>query len=175
MRMAASTLLLVLGSACGGDTNFTTKQADVSTQEGSGALSLDTTEIVWTGLTVGIANSTGITVESAGETNLMVYSYEVTNSDGDQFFAEDVEELELAPGSSRTLTVGVALSADEMAEGEVQIKTNDANNLDVRIPLYAYPEGYVFDTGDTAGDTGTGGDTADGGDDSGSSTDDTAD
>lgn len=149
-----STLIALAG--CGDtETGFQQGTGENATEEGAGGLELYPSELVWSDLEVGVAASQYAKITSVGAEPLKVYEISVVSSAEGQFTVEEIEEFELQPGGEREFTVQCTLSADAPAAGELRIRNNDADQLDLRIPLTATPLGYTG--GDTGGDTGTGG------------------
>jgi hypothetical protein len=159
--------LLIFLAACGGEQTFSKSNPEPNVQEGKGSFSIEPAEIVWTGLDweAGIGQSEAYVVSNTGESNLVLYKVNLSNAGaleaGNTFYVEEEEEINLASGSDREFTAVATLAEFDMAEGELRIQTNDDDNLDVRIPLFAYPDGWVEDTGDTGGGSGKGDDTGD--------------
>lgn len=157
MRTLPLILMLPTLIACGDtETGFQSGTGTNATEEGGGRIELYPSEIVWTDLEVGVTASEYVKITSVGEEPLKVYDIGVVDSAGGQFTVEDIEEFELQPGGTREFTVQCTLSEEAFAAGELRIKNNDADLLDLRVTLTATPLGYTG-AGDTGGDSGEGG------------------
>ena len=155
-HMTLALALLALVGCKGTETGFQQGTGTNATEEGGGGLEIYPTELVWTDLSAGVTASEYVKITSIGEEPLMVYDVGVVDSADGQFSVEGVEEFELQPGGTREFTVQCTLAADAPAAGELRIKNNDADQLDLRITLTATPLGYT-DTGEAGGDTGDSG------------------
>lgn len=151
--MRALTLTLLL-AACGGETGFQTNPNTNAVEDGNGKLTFYPGPLTWTDLTPGIATSAYFKLISEGEYDLQVYNVDVIDSAQGQFYIDDVEAFSLVPGEDREFAVVCTLAGSEMAVGELRVKTNDPDQLDLRVALTATPEGW---TGDTGGDSGLSG------------------
>jgi len=142
------------------DTGLTNGPDDQEVPTGTAKMELDVTEIVIADIVLGYSKSASFTATSVGDSNLQIYEVRIVADKSDVFFFEEVEDLELAPGQSKTLTVVADLDVDAPAEGSLRLRTSDPDNATVTLPLHAYPEGYVppedTDTADTGADSGGG-------------------
>ena len=164
-------ILSTLAACNSGETGFSVANPDNEQVSGSALLELYPATLEWTDLSVGIATSEVFKITSSGESDLKLYEVAVVSSANGQFYMEEVEDIELAPGASREFLVVCTLTAEASAAGEVRIKSNDPDQLDIRITLTANPTVATDTGGGDTGDTG-GGDTGDTG---GGDTGDTAD
>lgn len=137
-------LLLVTILACSGNnTGFSTNPGQVDGPSGDGSAVISPLELVWTDLELGYSYSQELTIESAGTGDLIVYDLRVTTDPADAFFFDDVEDFVLPTGESASFPVVADLEVAEAATGTLRVKTNDLENIEVLIPLTAYPVGYV--------------------------------
>lgn len=161
-----SALLGLALTACdGGETGFTNTPDDATGDQGNGVAEIIPTEIHLEDLDweQGISQSAQIKVTNAGDANLKIYSYGLSDSADGVLYAEEESNLELSPGADREFTVVATLEEFAQAVGEVRIRTSDSDAIDVRIPVTASPLGWEGDDTGTADGSGTGG----GGDDTG--------
>ncbi len=154
-RMPAVLCALLLG--CDSDTQFSNTDVDGTNEQGVGALSLDPEELVFTDLSweEGVSQSMDITLTNVGDNNLSISVLDISDSGGGVFYTQDESNIVLQPGGSRDFTVVATLSTYEVAEGKLRVKTNDADYLDHRVPLIAYPVGW---DGSTSGGEDSGAD-----------------
>ncbi len=89
-------------------------------------------------LEVGIIGSQTLTITSAGDSTLEISKLRVTNSVNQQFYIQEYDVFTLEPESTKEVIVTVTLIEEGSIEGELQIRSNDAEYRDFRIPLYAY-------------------------------------
>lgn len=161
MRYFATAIALLTLAACGDtETGFQQGTDNNATEEGGGVLEFFPTELVWTDLEVGVTASQYAKITSVGTEPLSVYEIGVVSSADGQFTVEDIESFDLQPDGEREFTVQCTLTAEALVEGELRVRSNDADQTDLRISLTATPVGYTEpeDTGgDTGGDTGMGG------------------
>ncbi|KAA0206077.1 hypothetical protein EDM68_03660 [Candidatus Uhrbacteria bacterium] len=148
---------LALLAACGGETGFQQTPGQNTTTEANGQMEVYPSELTWTDLEVGILSREYLKITSTGDETLRIYDISVVSSASGQFTMEEVEEFEVEPGLEREFTVACTLAADLPAQGELRIRSNDPDQIDLRLSLYATPLGYTGtgETGDT-GDTGQG-------------------
>ena len=158
-------ILSTLAACNSGETGFSVANPDNEQVSGSALLELYPATLEWTDLSVGIATSEVFKITSSGESDLKLYEVAVVSSANGQFYMEEVEDIELAPGASREFLVVCTLAAEATATGEVRIKSNDPDQLDLRVTLTANP----------AASTDTGGSDTGGSDTGGSDTGDSAD
>ena len=122
--------------------------------EGDAKISWTPSELTITDCTVGQARSGTVELSSVGDANLHIYTIELIGSN-DVFYFERQEDLEFSPGTSDSYPIAVTLQVEEAIDGELRVTTDDVDHRDVRVPVHAWPVGYVppADTGDT-GDSG---------------------
>ena len=141
----APLLMLVVG--CTSNTSFSHQTPDVPVVEGNGEMEYSPLELVWTDLEVGTTISQELVLTSVGELNLSVYEVRVTDTGNGTFYTEELEDRLLATGSSLSVLVVATLKNERMAEGTLRIQSNDADLLDLEVPLIAYPLGFEQDSG----------------------------
>ncbi len=143
--------------ACTPDTGFNNKTTDPGNVEGNGVMELSETELSWTEVSIGEANSQVLYVRSIGTLNLVLYEARLISTGNGAFYIEDTEEKVIAPGSAYELVVVANVDNDNLRQGTLRLKTNDLDQKEVLVPLSA-TTGDGEDTGldDTgADDTGT--------------------
>lgn len=150
--MITRVILLASLVGCGGETGFQNGTGDNATTDASGKMEVYPSELVWTDLEVGIAESQYMKITSAGDEPLRVYDINVVSTAQGQFYMEPVDEFELEKGHTEEFSVKCTLAEAAEAVGELRIKSSDPDQLDLRLTLTAEPaEGG--ETGDTGGDT----------------------
>ena len=169
MHHIAPILALAL-VACGGDTGFSGTPNDNNEVEGNGKLEITPTTLEFPDLVIGIASSQPVKVTSVGDNTLKLYTVDLADSGGGVFYLEEESSLSLAPGTEREFTVVATAEEEGLFVGEMRLKTNDVDNLDLRITATAWTPGYAPDGSDSgtsdggASDSGTSdGGSADGG------------
>ena len=136
-------LCLVSLIACGGQNgNFTQQPPESNIDVGNPALELSAEMLYFTDVESGIANAQTITLTSIGDSTVEVSKLALSNSVNGLFYMEDFDSFILNPDSSKEVTILVTLSDEDFAFGELQIRSNDADNRDRRIPLCANLNGY---------------------------------
>lgn len=141
-------LPLLLGLAgCPSSTSFSQQTPEPAPVEGAGMLVYSPTELVWEDLEVGTSLSQELILESVGELNLSIFEVRVTDSGAGTFYTEELEDRLLAPGASLSVIVVATLNAAREAEGTLRVKTNDADHLQLEVPLLARPAGAGPDSG----------------------------
>ncbi len=136
--------------ACSGETSFSDADVETNPDQGSGAMTITPAELTIPVDAPGVLYSGSIVIASVGKANLQLYQVGLSESADGLFGMEIAEDVILAPGTDKTFTVTAILDTGEIAEGEVRISSNDAAQLEVRVPIHATP---------TFGDTGAPGDT----------------
>jgi len=151
-------MILPLMLACGGEQQFSNNNIDGVGEQGVAELAYAPTEMVFTELNWEevVSQSADIIITNNGDGNLSLSIVDISDSGGGAFYTTEETSLVLQPDSERAFTVVATLSEFVAAEGELRVKSNDADYLDLRIPLYATPAGW---TGDTKGGQDTGEDT----------------
>lgn len=154
-----SQMILPLLLACGGEQQFTNNNNNGVAEQGVAAMSYAPLEFSFTDLNWedGVSQSAELVITNNGDGNLSLSVVDISDSGGGAFYTTEETSIVLQPEAERTFTVVATLTEFTDAIGELRVKSNDADYLDLRIPLYATPEGW---TGDTTG----GGDTAETGD-----------
>jgi hypothetical protein len=157
--------------ACGGDTGFSGTPDENTTVEGNGKMEITPATLDFPDLEIGIASSQPLKVKSVGDNTLKLYTVDLSDSGGGVFYLEEESSISLAPGTEREFTIVATASEEGLFVGEMRIKTNDTDYLDLRVPATAWTPGYGpgGDTGggDTGGGDTGGGDTGSGGGDTG--------
>ena len=129
---------------CGNNnTNFTQNDADPTTGGGNPIMELSDTNFNFPDLEVGILGSQTLIITSAGDSTLEISKVRLSNSVDQQFYIQEYEVFTLEPQSTKEIVITVTMLEEGAIEGELQIRSNDADYRDFRIPLYAYTEGFV--------------------------------
>ena len=146
-------MILPLMLACGGEQQFSNNDVDGVGEQGVAEMSYSPTEFTFTDLNWedGVSVSAEIVIVNSGDNNLSLSVVDISDSGGGAFYTTEETNIILQPESDRTFTVVATLYEFASAEGEMRVKSNDADYLDLRIPLTAFPLGW---TGDTTPDTG---------------------
>lgn len=142
--------LVLAGTGCQGDNSFTTGGNDNANQVGSGQMEvIPAAGVVWEGLVPGYPCSEYVRIDSVGIEDLNIDRIDITAS-GDGVFSltQEHESISLPAGESYELPVQARLSTLAMATGELRIKSNDEETVDLRLTLTANPAAE-WDTGDT--------------------------
>lgn len=147
-------LLLFLGACAQAGTGIGIVHKNSPGVEGEAKISWSPEELTITDCTVGQARSGSVEISSVGDANLHLYTIEMIGND-DVFYFVRQEDLEFAPGTKDSYPIAATLQVEEPVDGELRITTDDVEHQEVRVPVHAWPVGYVppTDTGDT-GDTG---------------------
>ena len=161
-------MLFILGFGCASqNSTFSTKGDDNSTlDQGVGKLQWDPAYLLITDVQNGVAKSGTITITSIGENTLRIDSIGLSNAGDGVFYAEDKEDLSLAPDQTTNIEVVASFDSTGFAEGEIRVRSNDADNRDLRIPVCAVSEGFTeeYSCGETdEEDTGQNSDSGDDG------------
>ena len=142
MRVYGFILATVIG--CGDNTtNFTQNNPDPTTGGGNPLLSLSEESLTFPDLEVGILGSQTLVVTSIGDSPLEISRIRLTNSASEQFYIQEYDVFTLDPESTKEIIVTVTLAEEGEVEGELQIRSNDADSRDLRIPLYGYSTGFA--------------------------------
>lgn len=151
-------MIFPLMLACGGEQQFSNNNVAGVGEQGVAELAYTPAEMVFTELNWedGVSQSANLTITNNGDGNLSLSIVDISDSGGGAFYTAEETNLVLQPDSERDFTIVATLSEFAAAEGELRVKSNDADYLDLRIPLYATPAGW---TGDTTGGEDTGEDT----------------
>ena len=129
--------------ACGDqNANFTQQPPESNIDVGDPTLELSAEALYFVDVESGIASAQTITLTSTGDSVLEVSKLDLSNSSGGLFYIEDFDSFSLNPSSSKEVTVLVTLNDEDFAFGELQIRSNDADYRDQRIPLCANKIGY---------------------------------
>lgn len=154
-------LLSVLFSACTtADHTFSAKDDAVILEQGSATIEWSPGELVVIDVEANITFAGILTVTAVGDNNLTIEQVDITNSDSGVFYidVESTQDIVLMPDSSREFVVIVSVLDNELHQGEVRIRSNDADNRSVFVPICTFPVGYEGElacaTDDVVEDTG---------------------
>ena len=129
--------------ACGNqNANFTQQTPDSNPNMGTPVLELSADILYFSDVPSGVASAQKILLSSTGDSTVEVSKAALSNSVDGLFYMEQIDTFQLDPDTSKELTVIVTLTDADFAFGELQIRSNDAENRDRRIPLCANTEGY---------------------------------
>ena len=131
--------------ACTGQNNtFSSKGDDNSTlDQGVGQLTLSPEILIITDIQAGIAQAGQLTLSSTGDNTLRIDSISLSNAGGGVFYVEERSNLNLSPGQETTVDVVANFVGSGFAEGEVRVRSNDADNRDLRIPVCGVTADYT--------------------------------
>ena len=135
-------MLLIVILACGQpDTTFAGSGGDddPSGLDGTATASITPAELVWTGVDVGYSSELQLTIASVGDGDLTVYDLSLLNDTTESFVFDRVEDLTLAPGESESFDVTCDLESAITAEATIRVRTNDATQTEVSVPLTCSP------------------------------------
>lgn len=137
-------LSLILIGCNNGDTGFTNKDGAPIPVSGEAGMEVSATELAWTELEIGQTYSKQFTVTSVGEIDLQLDEARILVG-GDVFYLPEIWKSDqiIAKGDSVTMTLTASLSKDELREGSMRIKSNDATTVELIIPLSAAPLGWI--------------------------------
>lgn len=151
LKLGSAVWLTLALTACGGgETNFSNSQQDNQNQVGTGMLEvIPAAGVVWEGLVPGYPCTEYVRIDSVGIENLNIDRVDIVDSGDGVFSLPDTHSnITIAPGDSYELTVQASLSSLTLVTGELRIKSNDEETVDLRLPLTANPAAD-WDTGDT--------------------------
>ncbi|NOY28177.1 MAG: hypothetical protein GXP62_20115 [Oligoflexia bacterium] len=145
--------LILAGSlmACTGrDTTFINGTTGNANLAGSGKLEVIPADgVVWEGVVPGYPCSAYVRVDSVGLEPLNIEQADIVDSGGGVFsLPTPVADLTVQPDDHIEFVVQALLSSLTTATGELRIKSNDEDTVDLRLPLTANPS-KSWDTGDT--------------------------
>lgn len=140
--MFRSILIACTLVACAPSTNFT-QNTDLATGGGNPVLELSAERLEFPNVEVGIVGSQTLIMTSSGDSPLEISRIRLTNSVEEQFYIQEYDLFTLDPESTKEIVVTVTLTEESMIEGELQIRSNDAEFRDFRIPLVAYSNGFA--------------------------------
>lgn len=138
-------LVLVAGLMAGGcpaQTGLSNTHEGVYDVQGNARVEFAPEELVWTDLATDSTTDAELVLSSVGDLNLVIYEVRLLNSADGVFFIEQIEDRTIAPGSALTVLATASLIDNQPAEGMARIKTNDSEQLELMVPLFAWPEGY---------------------------------
>ncbi len=142
----ASCLIL---AACQGETGLGAGTGQGDDLKGTGAYDIiPDGDLVWTGLVPGFTCSKYIRLESVGEESLVIERIDLTTTGDGVFTMSEIRDVTVPVGDAYEFTVQARISSPTSAEGELRITSNDVNDVDKRISLFAEPD-TEWDTGDT--------------------------
>jgi hypothetical protein len=144
------------------DSSFSKNGENNTIDQGAGMISWSPSSLLITDVPIGTAKSGLITLTSVGDNNLSIQGIALSSSGDGVFYTSERTDLTLAPEQSVEVEVVAAFESAMFAIGELRVRTNDANNLDLRIPLCAVSEDYTepyeceeeSQSSDTSSDTG---------------------
>lgn len=147
--------IALLGStltACsGGDTSFSQDNNENTNIQGAGELDLYPAEgLVWEAVAPNLPCSKYMRIDSLGVQELIIDKIDITTS-GDGVFTlpETHSSIVLPQGESYEFRVQATISELVVAEGELRIRSNDEEVVDLRVPLSAIPvESWDSGTGE---------------------------
>lgn len=159
-------ILFILCTGCASqNSTFSTKGDDNSTlDQGVGQIQWEPAYLLITDVQNGVAKSGTITLTSIGDNTLRIDSIGLSNAGDGVFYAEEKDDLSLAPDQTTSIEVVAGFDATGFAEGEIRVRSNDADNRDLRIPVCAVSEEFTaeYSCGDTTNeDTGQSSESAD--------------
>ena len=140
-------LALVL-AGCGNDTGLGNgNETTLTAPSGVATMELSAVSFTWDALAVGYSSSQDLVITSVGDGDLELNELKIVTDPDDAFFFDEVEDVVLQPGQTVTYAVVADMDAgwslDAFAQGQLRIRTNDAECITAMIPLLAYPEGYT--------------------------------
>ena len=126
------------------DQSFSAQSQDIYADGGFAGLSWSPNELVFEELTEGITYSLEINIVSTGENTLKIDKVDITNSSEGVFYIDTsaTEDVYLDPEVDRNFIVIAQTQTSGVFLGEARIRSNDAENRDVRIPLCGFPVDY---------------------------------
>ena len=140
LMLPLSMLIPSLLGACGTSTNFT-QNTTPATGGGQPILDISAESLEFSDVEVGIVGSQTLIITSAGDSPLEISRIRLTNSAEEQFYIQEYDLFTLDPESTKEIIVTVTLAEIGYTEGELQIRSNDADFRDLRVPLLAYTTG----------------------------------
>jgi hypothetical protein len=138
-------LSLILAGCNNGDTGFTNKDGAPTPVSGDAVMEVSATELAWIDMDVGQTYSKQFTLTSVGEIG------------GAVFYLPEVRKNDqiITKGDSVTMTLTASLTKEELREGSMRIKSNDATTVELMIPLSAAPLGWSGGSDSGSGDSGS--------------------
>ena len=160
-RLLPMFLLTSLLGCTAGETEFSDADVETNPADGTGEMAYSPAEFVFTDVEIGVTYNQELTIQSIGEANLAIYLVGLSESADGIFYMEIAEDIILAPGTERSFPVTVTMDEANIAEGEIRISSNDSEDMELRLPITAYPVGMATTTTTTTTTppTATGGDT----------------
>lgn len=145
---------MLLGLACTqNSTGLGTVSKGSEGVTGDPLLSWTPEEVIIQDCPLNEARSGSLEVSNSGDAALSIYAIELIGNE-DIFYFDKREDLEFAPGVSDSYAIAATLTTDAPAEGELRITSNDPENRDLRVPIQAWPVGYVPPEDSGGGDSG---------------------
>ena len=162
------TRMMILGrllAGCaggGGEQNFSQNDDDGEGEQGVADLSLSAEYLVFTEVNYEqvVSKSQPLTVTNIGDNELKVSTIDIADSGGGVFYVFEEHDVIIAPGASEDFEIVATMTQNTPAVGSLRLETNDAEYLNHRLPLCAFPAGWAgsvecaADTGEDTGDTG---------------------
>jgi hypothetical protein len=149
-------LSLILAGCNNGDTGFTNKDGAPTPVSGDAVMEVSATELAWIDMEVGQTYSKQFTLTSVGEIDLQLKEARILVG-GDVFYLPEVWKNDqiITKGDSVTMTLTASLTKEELREGSMRIKSNDATTVELMIPLSAAPLGWSGGSDSGSGDSGS--------------------
>ena len=143
--MRLLSLCTLLSVACTSqNSTFSSKGDDNTTlDQGVGQLSYSPDTLLITDVQIGFAKAGTLTITSSGDNTLRIDSISLSNAGEGVFYVEERSDLSLAPEQSTTVDVVANFENTGFVEGELRIRSNDADYRDLRIPVCAVTEDYT--------------------------------
>jgi|GEM_PF-3428559 len=129
------------------DQGFSAQNKDIYASEGYAELIVSPTEVVFSEMEEGITYSASFSVESTGDSPLIIDKVDITNSAEGIFYIDTsaTEDVNLDPGVTREFIIIAQATTVGEYIGEARIRSNDAANGDFRVALCAFPLGFEGD------------------------------
>lgn len=149
--LRAAPLALALAACSGGDTSFSQDNNENTNVQGTGELELYPADgLVWEAVAPNLPCSKYMRIDSLGVQELIVDKIDITTSGGGVFtLPESHSNIVLPQGESYEFRVQATITELVAAEGELRIRSNDEEFVDLRVPLSAIPvESWDSGTGE---------------------------
>lgn len=146
--MTLLALFITSNIACNNaDQSFSAQNKDIYANEGYAELVVSPTEVVFSDMEDGITYSASFSVESTGDSALIIDKVDITNSAEGVFYIDTsaTEDVTLDPGVTREFIIIAQATTVGEYIGEARVRSNDASNGDFRVALCAFPLGYEGD------------------------------
>jgi hypothetical protein len=139
VRMGA--LVLALTACSGGDASFSKDNNENTDVGGTGELGLyPEGGLVWEAVAPNLPCSQYMRIDSLAVQELIIDKIDITSSGGGVFtLPESHADIVLPQGESYEFRVQATITELVAAEGELRIRSNDAEVVDLRVTLSAFP------------------------------------